>query len=54
MISSYADFEAGVEQADKVISAFLGYIQAYSDYLKTVNDYNLNVAKLQVVTGEFK
>lgn len=54
MISSYADFEAGVEQADKVINAFLGYIQAYSDYLKTVNEYNLNVAKLQVVTGEFK
>lgn len=54
MLSSYADFEAGVEQADKVISAFLGYIQAYSDYLKTVNDYNLHVAKLQVVTGEFK
>lgn len=54
MISSYADFEAGVETADKVISAFLGYIQAYSDYLKTVNDYNLHVAKLQVVTGEFQ
>lgn len=54
MISSYADFEAGIEQSDKVISAFLGYIQAYSDYLKTVNDYNLHVAKLQVVTGEFK
>lgn len=54
MISSYADFEAGVEQSDKVIGAFLGYIQAYSDYLKTVNDYNLHVAKLQVVTGEFK
>ncbi|HHI92768.1 MAG TPA: TolC family protein [Gammaproteobacteria bacterium] len=54
MISSYADFEAGVEQADKVISAFLGYIQAYSDYLKTVNDYNLHVAKLRVVTGEIE
>jgi outer membrane protein len=54
MISSYADFEAGVESADKVISAFLGYIQAYSDYLKTVNNYNLHVAKLRVVTGEFQ
>ncbi|MDT8383361.1 MAG: TolC family protein [Gammaproteobacteria bacterium] len=54
MISSYADFEAGVERADKVISAFLGYIQAYGDYLKTVNDYNLHVARLRVVTGEFK
>lgn len=54
MISSYADFEAGVESADKVISAFLGYIQAHGDYLKTVNDYNLHVAKLQVVTGDFE
>lgn len=54
MLSSYADFEAGVESADKVISAFLGYIQAYGDYLKTVNDYNLHVARLRVVTGEFK
>lgn len=54
MLSSYADFEAGIEQPDKVISAFLGYIQAYSDYLKTVNDYNLHVAQLRVVTGEFK
>ncbi|MDX1812892.1 MAG: TolC family protein, partial [Gammaproteobacteria bacterium] len=54
MISSYADFEAGVEDADKVISAFLGYIQAYSDYLKIVNDYNLHVARLGVITGEIQ
>jgi outer membrane protein len=54
MISSYADFEAGVEEADKVITAFLGYIQAYSDYLKIVNDYNLHVARLRVLTGEFQ
>jgi outer membrane protein len=54
MISTYADFEAGVEEADKVITAFLGYIQAYSDYLKTVNDYNLHVARLRVVTGDIQ
>ncbi|MCK4586552.1 MAG: TolC family protein [Gammaproteobacteria bacterium] len=54
MISSYADFEAGLEEADKVISAFLGYIQAYSDYLKTVNDYNLHVTRLKVITGEIQ
>ncbi|MEE8378881.1 MAG: TolC family protein [Gammaproteobacteria bacterium] len=52
MISSFADFEAGIEESDKVISAFLGYVQVYSDYLKTVNDYNLHVARLKVVTGE--
>jgi outer membrane protein TolC len=54
MISSYADFEAGIEEADKVINAFLGYVQAYSDYLKTVNDYNLHVARLKVITGEIQ
>ena len=54
MISSYADFEAGVEESDKVISAFLGYIQAYGDYLKVVNDYNLHIARLRVITGEIQ
>jgi outer membrane protein len=54
MISSYADFEAGVEDADKVISAFLGYVQAYSGYLITVNDYNLHVTRLKVITGEIQ
>jgi outer membrane protein TolC len=54
MLSSYADFEAGLEEADKVISAFLGYVQAYSDYLKTVNDYNLHVARLKVITGDIQ
>jgi len=54
MISTYADFEAGVEKSDKVISAFLGYIQAYSDYLKIVNDYNLHVVRLGVITGDIQ
>ena len=54
MIATYADFEAGVEQADKIISAMLAYIQAYGEYLKKVNDYNLHVARLQVVTGEIQ
>lgn len=54
MISAYADFEAGVEKADNVISAFLGYIQAYSDYLKIVNDYNLHVTRLGVITGDIQ
>ncbi|WP_455208056.1 TolC family protein [Kaarinaea lacus] len=53
-IASLADFEAGVEESDIVISAFQAYILAYTDYLKVVNDYNLHVARLRVVTGEIK
>ncbi len=54
MIASYADFEAGLEQADKVMGAFQGYVLAHSDYLKSVNDYNLNVVRLKQVTGELQ
>jgi len=52
MISAYADFEAGLESADKLVTAFQGYIAAYSDYLKVVNEYNQHVLKLRVVTGD--
>lgn len=54
MISSYADFEAGLEESSKVMTAFQGYILAHSDYLRTTNDYNLHVAHLRLVTGDFK
>jgi outer membrane protein TolC len=54
MISSYADFEAGLEKADKVITAFQGYVLAHTQYLRTVNDYNLHVARLRFVAGDLK
>lgn len=54
LISTYADFEAGVEGSDKVVSAFQGYLLVYSDYLKVVNNYNLHIAKLKVAIGEVK
>lgn len=54
MIAAFADFEAGVEQADKVVTAFQGYLLVYSDYLKSVNNYNVYIAKLRVATGEIK
>jgi len=54
MISSFADFEAGVEESSKVVTAFQGYILAYGEYLKVVNDYNLHVARLRVATGEIQ
>jgi outer membrane protein len=52
LIATYADFEAGVEKADKVMTALQAYVLAYGDYLRTVNDFNLSVARLKVATGE--
>lgn len=51
MISSFADFEAGMEKGDKVVGALQGYVLAHSDYLRTVFDYNMHVAQLLNVTG---
>jgi len=54
LISSYADFEAGQETSTNLVSAFQGYVLAYTDYFRAVNDYNVTVARLKVATGEIK
>lgn len=54
MLTSFADFEAGVEEASRVMEAFQGYVLAYSSYLQVVNNYNVHVARMRVATGEIK
>ena len=54
MISSYTDFEAGIEPVDKMVSAFQGYVLSYTQYLTTVYDYNMHVANLQRMTGSYQ
>lgn len=51
MIASFADFEAGMEKGNKVVTAFQGYVLAHTEYLQTVFDYNMHVAQLLHVTG---
>ncbi len=54
MIVNYADFEAGLEKADKILTAMQAYVLAYADYLKIVNEYNNHVAKLKSVSGVYE
>jgi outer membrane protein TolC len=54
MIAAYSDFEAGLEQADKVINALQAYVLAYAEYLRVVNDFNNDVSKLRSVSGVFQ
>ena len=54
MVASLADFSAGVETADKVAEAIKSYVLTQTEYLRTVNDYNMNVAQLARLTGELK
>ena len=54
MVASLADFSAGVETADKVAEALKSYVLTQTEYLRTVNDYNMNVAQLARLTGELK
>jgi outer membrane protein TolC len=52
MVASLADHAAGVESADKVADALKNYVLLQTEYLRTVNDYNMNVAQLARLTGE--
>lgn len=54
MVASLADFSAGVETADKVAEALKNHVLTQTEYLRTVNDYNMNVAQLARLTGELK
>jgi outer membrane protein TolC len=54
MIAAYADFEAGLEEADKILTAMQAYVVAHAEYLKTVNDYNNIVFKLKSVSGVYE
>jgi len=54
MIAAYSDFEAGLEDADDIISALQTYVLAYAEYLRAVNDFNYRVSKLKSVSGVFQ
>lgn len=54
MVASLADFSAGIETADKLADAMKNYALTQTEYLRTINDYNMNVAQLARLTGELK
>jgi outer membrane protein len=51
MVSTYADFEAGLEEGSKVLEAMRGYALAHTEYLAAVNEYNLHVARMRRAVG---
>ena len=54
MVASLADFSAGLDGAGTVAEAARNYALTQVEYLRTVNDYNMNVAELARLTGELK
>lgn len=54
MVASLADYSAGLEKGDKVAEAVKNYTLANTEYLRTINDYNMNVAQLARLSGELK
>ena len=51
MVASYTDFEAGLEKPEKILTALQAYVLAHTDYVRTVYDYNMHVAKLENAAG---
>lgn len=54
MVASLADFSAGLEKGDRVADAVKNYTLVNTEYLRTINDYNMNVAQLARLGGELK
>ncbi len=54
VIASMADFSAGLEKGDRLSEAIKSYVLAQTEYLRTVNDYNVNVAQIGKLIGEQK
>lgn len=54
MVAALADFSAGLDSASTVAEAARNYALTQVEYLRTVNDYNMNVAELARLTGELK
>jgi len=54
MVASLADFSAGLGGGDKVAEAVRNYALTQIEYLRTIDDYNMNVAQLARLTGELK
>jgi outer membrane protein TolC len=54
MVASYADFNAGLEKPERVSEALKTYATTQAEYLLTVNEYNMHVARLARVTGDYK
>ena len=53
MISSFLDFQAGLIDGGKLAEAVKANAQAEADYLRTINDYNMQVAQLHIATGDY-
>jgi outer membrane protein len=54
MVASLADFSAGLQKGDRVADAVKNYTLAQTEYLRTINDYNMDVAQLARLSGELK
>lgn len=53
MISSFLDFQAGLIDGGKLAEAVKANTATQVDYLRAVNDYNMQVAQLKIATGDY-
>ncbi len=54
LITAFSNFDMGVGKLEEIFNAFEKYGVFRGDYLMALYDYNLNLAKLDKVTGAFR
>jgi outer membrane protein TolC len=53
MVSSFLDFQAGLVDGGTLGMAVAGNVSTQVNYLKALNDFNMQVAELNVATGDY-
>jgi len=53
MISSFLDFQAGLVDGGTLGMAVAGNVSTQVNYFKALNDFNMQVAELNVATGDY-
>jgi len=54
LITAFSNFDMGIGKLEEIFTAFERYGVFRGDYLMALYDYNLNLAKLDKVTGAFR
>ncbi len=53
MVSTFMDYQAGLLGGEELVEAVKANTEAQAEYFRTVNDYNMSVAKLAIATGDY-
>ncbi len=53
MVSTFMDYQAGLAEGGDLADAVKANTEVQAEYFRTINDYNMSVARLAIATGDY-